>query len=85
MQKPADLEFRADTNAFFDYSSILGNLSVWNGFFEGGISYKGGFFYSDLLASDGVNPVTRGLSNYTYDDQPEIRRISAGCGAYHST
>ena len=56
LQKPADLEFRADTSAFFNYSSILGNLSTWNGFFEGGVSYKGGLFYSGLLASNGTIP-----------------------------
>ena len=78
LQKPADLEFRSDTSAFFNYSSILGNLSAWNGFFEGGVSYKGGLFYSGLLASNGANPVTRGLTNYTYDDQPDMRRVMAG-------
>ena len=53
-------------------------MSTWNGFFEGGVSYKGGLFYSGLLASNGVNPVTRGLTNYTYDDQPDMRRVMAG-------
>jgi outer membrane usher protein len=78
LQKPPDLVFRSDTSAFFNYSSVLGNLSTWNGFFEGGVSYKGGLFYSGLLASNGVNPVTRGLTNYTYDDQPDMRRVMAG-------
>src|SRR5271155_964593 len=78
LHPPAGMEFRADTSAFFNYSSILTGLSVWNGFFESGVSYKGILFYSGLNASTGGNAVTRGLTNITYDDQPDMRRTMLG-------
>jgi outer membrane usher protein len=78
LKKPADLEFRSDTSVFVNYSSIVTNLTSWNGFFEGGLSYKGGLFYSSLNASNGIHQFTRGLSNYTYDDQIDMRRIMVG-------
>jgi outer membrane usher protein len=78
LHAPRGMEFRADTSAFFNYSSLLTNLSVWNGFFESGVSYKGILFYSGLNASTGGNAITRGLTNITYDDQSDMRRTMLG-------
>jgi outer membrane usher protein len=74
--RPADLEFRRDTSGFLNYSMTLSNLTTWGGFFEGGFSYKGGLFYSGLSAT--ATSVTRGLSNYTYDDRTDLRRYIVG-------
>ena len=74
--RPADLEFRHDTSGFLNYSMTLSNLTSWGGFFEGGFSYKGGLLYSGLSAT--ATSVTRGLSNYTYDDQTDLRRYVVG-------
>ncbi len=74
--RPADLEFRRDTSGFLNYSMTLSDLTSWGGFFEGGFSYKGGLLYSGLSAT--ATSVTRGLSNYTYDDRTDLRRYVAG-------
>jgi outer membrane usher protein len=74
--RPADLEFRRDTSGFVNYSMTLSNFTTWGGFFEGGFSYKGGLLYSGLSAT--ATSVTRGLSNYTYDDRTDLRRYVVG-------
>jgi outer membrane usher protein len=76
LAKPADLEYRSDTSGFVNYSASETDFQSWSGFFEGGISYKGGLFYSGLLLSG--TKVTRGLTNYTYDDRPDLRRYTLG-------
>ena len=54
----------------------LNDLTAWSGFFEGGFSYKGGLFYSGLSAT--ASQLTRGLTNYTYDDRSQLRRYVVG-------
>lgn len=73
---PKDIEYHEDTSAFLNYSSMLNDFDGWSGFFEGGLSFKGGLLYSGLSATDST--IVRGLTNYTYDDRTDLRRYTVG-------
>jgi outer membrane usher protein len=76
LPRPKDIEYHEDTSAFLNYSSTLNDFDGWTGFFEGGLSFKGGLLYSGLSATD--SNLTRVLTNYTRDDRTDMRRYTFG-------
>ena len=76
LAKPADLEYRDNLSAFLNYSVSETDFRGLDCFFEGGVSIKGGLLYSDLLLNG--TTVIRGLTNFTYDDRTDLRRITVG-------
>jgi outer membrane usher protein len=77
LQRPADMVFRTDTSAFFNYSATAAAQGQYSGALELGGSYRGDLLYTGAnVTPDGR--VVRGLTNLTLDSPKDLRRILVG-------
>ena len=75
--RPADLELRRDTSAFFNYSAQLGSTGALAAFGEAGASLSGNLLYTGV-SRIATGEWVRGLSNLTIDQPESMRRWIAG-------
>ena len=73
---PEDMVFRSSPSGFFNYSVTDTYPTTVRGFFEGGLEFDRFLLYSGLLLNS--EPLVRGLTNLTWDDPANLRRLILG-------
>jgi len=74
--RPRDLVLRTDTSAFANYAVQYGSPNVVSGFEELGLSIRGNLLYTGL--SQTPTGFFRGLTSFTIDEPPSMRRWVVG-------
>jgi outer membrane usher protein len=74
---PKDMVFQSNPAGFLNYSVTTSNFDSLSGFFEGGVSLDQLLFYSGLVL-DNTSDLIRGLTNVTWDDRKDMRRLTLG-------
>lgn len=74
---PANIVYRRDTSAFFNYAPRLVGFKHAQAYGEAGVSAGGALLFSSASISEGYGAV-RGLSNVTIDEREDLRRWIAG-------
>jgi outer membrane usher protein len=74
--RPRDMVLRTDTSAFANYAVQYGSPNVVSGFEEFGLSVRGNLLYTGV--SQTPTGFFRGLTNFTVDEPPSLRRWVVG-------
>jgi outer membrane usher protein len=73
---PADLQYRADSSAFVNYSLNYGTGNRFSAFAESAASLRGALLYNTLTTSN--DSLIRGLTSVSFDERRKLRRWTVG-------